>query len=69
MTGEWESLDGDGTDAVPPVGTAYEARLRDGRVWRGLRITPFCVSLGADLFRHRGASSDPVAIRVIGTIA
>lgn len=64
--GEWIPIKGDGTDPIPPLGVPYEARLRDGRLWDGLAVTPFCLKLGNDLFRARGAGDDPVEIRIIG---
>lgn len=63
--GNWIALRGDGSDRTPPLGTLYTARLRDGQIWRHLSITPFCVKLGADLFRHYGKPRDPVAICVV----
>lgn len=62
---EWVTLRGDGTDRTPPLGTLYTARLRDGRIWRHLSITPLCVRLGADLFRHHGKARDPMAISIV----
>ncbi len=61
---DWITLRGNGTDRTPPLGTAYSARLRRGGIWSGLAITPFCIKLGADLFRHRGRPNDAMAIRI-----
>ncbi|MCA1199171.1 hypothetical protein K9B35_14430 [Sphingomonas sp. R647] len=66
--GPWTKLRGDGTDPVPPVWTKYEARLRNGQLWTELAITPFCIGLGAHLFRHSGVALDPIAIRIIASV-
>ncbi len=63
--GPWTRLRGDGTDPLPPVWTAFEARLRDGQVWTDLAVTPFCAAIGPDIFRHRGVADDPIEIRII----
>lgn len=63
MSDGWRALRGDGSDSLP-LGTSYDARLRNGEVFYGCCITTFCLKFGADLFRDGGGSWDAVAIRV-----
>ena len=62
---DWRPLRGDGTDPVPPHGTRYEAKLRNGVIWTDLSITKFCLKFGRNLFRHEVGALDPVAIRIV----
>ena len=64
MGDEIRKIVGDGSDTLP-LGTWYDALQRDGRVETLCCITPFCVRLGADLFRHHGHARDIVSIKVL----